>query len=230
MELSLKTALAFSLAVGLGQAASASMLLIDFGDTTAVTVADGSNTWNTVIGPVTSDLKDTDNNPTTIDVAFSTGFAKNNPGGLAAPSAALLGDFAVASATADYFFTTSSSSFNLEELDPSKTYNLSFFGTRDTSSVRETRYTVAGLGGPSSQVLQTSGAGAGSGGGTGNDDTILTFTGIVPDASNSITVTYAVESGGFGYLGVLGVEVVPEPGTQALLGLGGLTLLRRRTA
>jgi hypothetical protein len=213
-------------------------VLIDFGDTIGSTSSGLGNTWNSVIDstPVLN-LKDIDNVETTIDIFISSGGYGENGGsgggGLSSPSQLLLGDLAVASATDDYFFTTGTQFllFTLGGLDGSKSYSLELFGTRDTSSTRETLYTVTDLNGTSTATLQTSGTGAGSLGGTGNDDEISTFAGLIPNASNQITLRFESNNETFGYLGAMSITAVPEPATYALWA-GALTLglivLRRR--
>lgn len=148
-------------------------------------------------------------------------------GGLLAPSAALLGDFAIETATRDYFFTTlSSASLVLNGLNPAGTYDLKFFGTRDTGSVRRTQYRATGGNGAMlSAILQTSGAGSGTAAHpNGNNDDTVSILGLVPNGSNSINVDMLTIEGGFSYVGILQIteKVVPEPATGVLLALGAV--------
>lgn len=147
------------------------------------------------------------------------------------PSAALVGKFAVAAVTGDYWFTTSNDSFKISGLNPANTYDFKFFGSRIFDGAqRTTTYSATGAGGPvSSTSLATTGTNIGADGILdGNNNTFRTLTGITPNASGEITITIAATSGGFGYLNAMEMSVVPEPGATLLGGLGILVLLRRR--
>jgi hypothetical protein len=210
---------------------SAQDLLVDFGPNDGVNgnITTTPDYWNNATGPVVSDLQTTDNVITDIDISFTTNFATNGilNGGLLAPSPALLGEYAVATATQDYFFTTSSFNFELRELDPSKAYDLFFFGTRETTASRVTRYSATGDNGQQMFDLQTSGEAIGDGGYNGNNDTLAVIAGVIPDANNVISIDVSVVSGGFAYLGAMGISVVPEPASSILICLAGLMLRRR---
>jgi hypothetical protein len=158
-------------------------------------------------------------------------------GGLLGPSAGLLGDFAIETATRDYFFTTqSSASLVLSGLNPNATYDLKFFGTRDTGSIRRTQYRGTGAGGPLlSAVLQTSGSGSGSAAHpNGNDDDTVGILGLTPNGSNSIQLDMLTIEGGFSYVGIMSITEtvrVPEPASISLLGIvaaGTVAIWRRR--
>ena len=158
-------------------------------------------------------------------------------GGLLGPNAALLGDLAIETATRDYFFTTqSSASFVLNGLNPLGSYDLRFFGTRDTGGTRSTQYRATDANGATlSAVLQTSGAGSGSAAHpNGNDDDTVSILGLVPDGSNSITIDMLTITGGFSYVGILDIteHTVPEPTAGLLLALGGtfMAAVGRRVA
>ena len=192
------------------------------------------NNWSTT-APM-NNLVDTAGQQTGIGLSIVTAFSGiNDPGGLTAPDPLLLGDFAISTATRDYFFTTGSSSFLITGLDSTYLYYLNLFGTRATTIDRVTRYTALGGNGTFEGLLQTSGTNIGSDGAyDGNDDTIIRLSGIRPNASGQILVGVQAYSGGFGYLGALEIGVLPEPSTMGLLGLGGLAfagaLRRRRSA
>ncbi|MEI6193380.1 MAG: PEP-CTERM sorting domain-containing protein [Verrucomicrobiota bacterium] len=163
----------------------------------------------------------------------SGGLASFATGGTSAaqnPDYSLLGDFAVANATGDYFFTTTSGAFVLGGLNPSLTYNFTFFGSRNTSGNRTTTYSATGVSGTATtSALTTSGTGVGTGGYAGNNNTTVSLLGIVPDSGGYINLAYNAASGGFGYLNAMSIEIVPEPSSLALFGLGfaGLIVVRR---
>lgn len=220
----------------LAGAAHGQLALIDFGAPGAGnpgnTVSPANeNWWNNFNPGGFIDVVDTADVDTGINLGATTGVAANNPGGLLSPSVALLGDFAVESATQDYFFITAGSTLGLElsALDAGKTYNLIFFGTRATAETRITRYTATGGNGTFSADLQTSGTGIGSDGvSNGNDSTLARIDGLTADAGGEIQIAITVAQGGFGYLGAMGIEVVPAPGAAGLAALGGLLAARRR--
>jgi hypothetical protein len=164
-------------------------------------------------------------------------------GGLVNPNPALLGDLAIPTATRDYFFTQqSSASFVLNGLNPLATYDLKFFGTRNTAAgdnnIRNTQFRATGANGALlSLVMQTSGAGAGSGASSfafGNDDSTVDIVNLVPDANNSIKIDMLTNRGGFAYIAILDITenvAVPEPAAGLLLVLGGVfSLINRRAA
>jgi hypothetical protein len=149
------------------------------------------------------------------------------------PTYALLGDFAVKDATGDYFFTTTSAQFILKGLNPTYTYDFTFFGSRlwTVGGTRTTTYTAAGLTTSTTSPLATTGVGIGAGGYNANNNTTVSLLGVKPNALGNITFTYTAASGGFGYLNAMKVTFVPEPSTLALLALGGIAAvaMRRRS-
>jgi hypothetical protein len=218
---------------------NAQTVLLDFGDSVAAATTANGDTWNAMIAPsFMSNLTDTTGSLTTWDFGTVSGsFSENGGGGgggLSSPSVGLLGNLANADATDDYFYTANTgtaSVLRFSDLDDTKTYTLSFFGTRDTAGTRETVYSILDGSPLSSGIVQTSGTGAGSGG-TGNDNTLVTFSNIATNGSGKIDFSFGVESGSFGYLGAMSITQIPEPGTYALIGglyaLSFVALRRRR--
>jgi len=218
---------------------NAQTVLLDFGDSVAAATTANGDTWNAMIAPsFMSNLTDTTGSLTTWDFGTVSGsFSENGGGGgggLSSPSVGLLGNLANADATDDYFYTANTgtaSVLRFSDLDDTKTYTLSFFGTRDTAGTRETVYSILDGSPLSSGIVQTSGTGAGSGG-TGNDNTLVTFSNIATNGSGGIDFSFGVESGSFGYLGAMSITQIPEPGTYALIGglyaLSFVALRRRR--
>lgn len=160
------------------------------------------------------------NTVTTIGLTvISTTFQCNGilNGGLLSPHYALLGDFAIGTATEDYFFLNNGSSgitgtLRISGLDPSRKYNFSMFATRNTtaSDSRITRYSVTDVHGLHSVTLQTSGPGAGSTNQPyGNDDTIVMLSDLTPNASGILDLAVTEVAGLFAYIGEL--QIVPAP-------------------
>ena len=179
------------------------------------------NNWHAVNGGVgilagqsLGNLVTTSGSPSGIDFVITGGFLGKGilDGGLLAPSPALLGQFAVATATQDYFFTADEDSpggFALLGLDPLDEYALRFFGTRNAPQRQVSRYTVTTASGPlASADLQTSGVGAGvTGNGAGNDDDIAQIPRLQPDAFGQLFVDVDRLSGMPAYIGILEVVV-----------------------
>lgn len=251
-----------------GQVMGATVIKLDFGrhnngvDGTATTNPDvNGNYWNnltsavdgsTSIVPINSvfgPFITQDNKPTNITLKTLSGTPDNKVGyweangkrngGLLNPDPALLGDFAIPTATEDYWFLNtpqegqSSVSFELAGLDPTKAYNFRLFGTRDTAETRITRYIFTGLN-SGDATLQTSGPGSASAttpGYNGNNDTIVSVNGIIPTLDGKIIGTLETVAGNYSYLGIMEITEVPEPAAAATL-VGSLALfgLRRRQA
>lgn len=198
-------------------------ILIDFGrhdggtngDTTTSPDSNG-NYWNN-LGPTTqavsngtrlANLVTITNGATGMAIEMITaGWEANGilNGGLLTPSPTLLGDLAVTNATMDYFFTTASATLRISGLETNQTYDLTFFGTRETTTTRISTYTV----GAASTNLQTSGPGIGDGGYDGNNDHTATLVDLAPNTSGEIDVTLSVDTGGFAYLGLLKIAGIP---------------------
>lgn len=129
-------------------------------------------------------------------------------GGLTQPDPALLGDFAIASATQDYFFSDADflpGGFYLRGLDPRRSFDLRLFACRRADDLRSTTYAIAGANGRQAD-LQTSGPGSGQMS-AGNDDTILALRGLRPDALGRLFVDLEPTLSGFAYLGILELRV-----------------------
>jgi len=138
-------------------------------------------------------------------------------GGLVAPTAALLGDMAIGSATQDYFFVqsglngTNSSTVKLTGLSTTKGYKLYLFGTRNSADpIRVTRYTINGaistIG-----TLQSSGTNLGGTGYNGNNSTVYTTPILYSDVNGEIKIEVGYTTGGYGYLGAMKIEEYSAP-------------------
>ena len=237
-------------------ASAAAIYYVDFGPNDGgegiATPAPASNGlyYNNVINPVSTgglmtprpaatNLVSSTNAPSAIDVTATSGFTGSlgsfaGVGGLENPDANLRSDFRVGTATRDFFYTqgTNVGTIVFSDLNPTTTYNLELYGTRDNTEIRTTLYTATGgTGVPQTATLQTSGAGAGANGATGNNNTIVALNGLTPTAAGLLSLTVQTNNGTFGYIGsaaLTDTSAVPEPASLGLLGLGGLSLIRRR--
>ena len=173
------------------------------------------NYWNNILNQTgvqdTFRLVDKANVATGIKLKVGVGFQTNGilNGGLLAPSTALLGQYAVATATQDYFFLAASATLRLSGLDRSKRYVFHLFGSRELATeVRTTKFTLTG--GSTSQVTNTtSGPNVGANGYAGNNNTIANSDTLTADANGGITLEVSRLAGTYGYLNLMRVDIVP---------------------
>lgn len=169
------------------------------------------NYWNNVTNTATTAapvyLLTSKNASSGAFINITAGFSSNgiNNGGLLTPNSALLNDFAINTATQDYFHTDNTASFIIKGLDVSKGYVFNFFGTRNDPEIRKSNYTLVGKT-TYSATLQTSGTNLGGTGYNGNNSTVLVTAAVSPDAKGQIAVTVKRELGTFAYIGVLKIE------------------------
>ena len=219
--------------------AKAAVFFVDFGNSTypsaASTYVDSNgNTWNNAInataGSTLSNLRNTDGAASSIGVYNVENFGVNGgagAGGLVTPNSAYLGDFAVSSATIDYWYVSDAADSTgrdlwITGLDPTRAYNLSLFGSRAIATSRGATFTVTGGNGTFSINQLQSGTDIGADGYDGNNNNITRFMYVTPDANNRITININSYVGDLGYLNFLGLEeAVPEPSTALFLLLGG---------
>lgn len=214
-----KLLLLCSLALGMGymqgQTLSQSMY-VDFGPTGGTNggVTPGpdanGNYWNNATNGALNaayDIVNANNADTGIDMTVTDNFVVNTTTnyGPTTITAAALGDLAISTATMDYFYLESGGSANstgqltFTNLNPQKGYKFYIFGSRPTTNVRISSYTLNGLNSFTGQ-LQT------SDGGTGNLANILGSTMLSPDASGKITLSVGIVQNAFAYINALRIE------------------------
>jgi hypothetical protein len=158
-----------ALAVGLAAAASAQTVLVDFGNNEpqyrGIPVPNpdpNGNTWNSIQpGLLVENMKDIDNVATTIDLGWNSPVGTDSYNGPAGPTdipplesnlpfteidAEALGNLGVLEAAFDYAASPlqedTRALFDLQGLDPAKTYTLTFFGSHKYSNEAVTIYSV----------------------------------------------------------------------------------------
>ena len=205
-------------------------MLIDFG------VSDGTNGnitpspdangsyWNNLLNNTgvadTFRLVDKQNAATGVKVKVGPNFLTNGiqTGGLLAPSAALLGEYAIATATQDYFFvqgtgSTSMATLRFSGLSASRRYVFHVFGSRQTATeTRTSQYKFTG-GNVSTITQTTSGAGVGANGYPGNNNTITRSDTLTADAAGGITMELSKLAGSFAYINLMRMDIVPGRAT-----------------
>jgi hypothetical protein len=230
-------------ALAMGQTANAEVVLVDFGNDISFRGASvpggvdpSGNSWNSVwSGAFYTNLLNTDGFGSGINFGFSSATGTdyfNGPSGADAdPSltvydAAALGLLGVDEAVYDYYVT---STFQIQNLDAGKTYDLTFYGAHKFSNDDTTRYTAYTDATFSTAIdsvdldVQMPGSPW-----LHNEDTVVTLSGLTADADGIIYIGFAGANGGDGYLNAMQINVVPAPSALALLAVGGAAATRRR--
>jgi len=196
-------------------------IYVDFGpnDVTNGNITTGpdanSNYWNNASNPASNastTLVNAANTATGFNLVVTAPLLSNGiqNGGLLSPNLSLLAEMAIATATQDYFFTTTSGSLKLTGLNSSKAYKFYLFGSRNNADpARITAYTLNGLT-TSAGNLQSSGTNLGGAGYNGNNSSFFISDVIIPDAAGKIFISIAAFSGGFGYLNMMKVEELSQ--------------------
>lgn len=232
--------------------ANADIVLVDFGNDDSfrglsqVGVDDNGNTWNSVwSGAFYSGLLDINGDATTINLGFSSAPGTdsfNGPAGdttTGAPDflfdpttvdnvtidATALGLLGGSAAAAFDFYVDST--FQIQNLNPAFTYNLTFFGSHKFNTDDTTRYTVY-TDNTYSVPVDTADLVVGVGS-AHNQDTTVTISGLSPQTGNTLYIGFEGADGtSSGYLNAMQIEVIPEPGTLVLLTCGALVLWMKR--
>ena len=228
-------------------------ILIDFGVSGhAVSSPDtNGNYWNSIApGPFITDLLGIDGVATSIDIGFetpvgtdsfngpagATTFPVPTPAEIAATDidAAALGNLGINEAAIDFAAGPSLEDnrvrFQLQQLDPSKTYNLAFFSSHKFSTDDATVFSIYSDDTYSTLVATTSVDHQTPGmPWLHNRDTLAVLNGIAPQAGDILYIQFVGSNGAEGYLNSMRITAVPEPSTLLLLiGAFGLCASFRR--
>jgi hypothetical protein len=250
-------ALATMLMVGLVASANAQKILFDLGrdssptpggtDFRSVSVPNpdpNGHYWNSVSTCCFyPNVLDTNGNATTINFGFDVAAGNdsyNGPSGFAGAgsyldyvplttiNAAALGDLGVKEAAFDYY---TNGHMEIQNLDPSKKYTLTFFGSHQYNDGGDTtNYTSY-----TDNTFTTSVASTGlviGGNGVWNQDQVATLSNLTPQTGNILYIGFkgAVPLT-LGYLNAMELTTVPEPSTVLLLvsgAVGSAIAFRRR--
>ena len=205
-------------------------MLLDFGindvtngNSTTSPDVNGSY-WNNILNNTgvtdTFRLVDKQNVSTGVKVKIGPNFLTNGiaTGGLLAPTAALLGEYAIATATQDYFFvqgtgSTATGTVRFSGLDASKRYVFQMFGSRQTTAetrVSQYKFTGANV---STITQTTTGTGVGANAYPGNNNTITKSDTLTADAAGGITLELSKTVGSYAYINLLRMDIVPGRAT-----------------
>ena len=179
--------------------------------------------WNNIFGkgtaapdkayPQTINLVTSDNTATNYRLQLSSRFSTNGytNGGLQKPSAALLGDLAIESATQDYIFLEGNQDYGVIHfmgLDLNKGYRFYLFGSRTATDERAAYFELTGENCWKDEMAM-SGTGIGNGGYNGNNNNVLTSELVFPDRNGNIDLTISKKSSGIMvYLNCMKIEEV----------------------
>ena len=193
-------------------------ILIDLGNNSsyngASVISPDSNGayWNSVwSGTFYADLVDRSNQVTAVDLGFDLDGGTDNfngpGGGVDGAALALLGG--ATNAVNDYYV---SSRFQIQGLDPSRTYQLTFFGSHKFSTDDATVYSIysdnayTGVVASASLNVQTPGSPW-----LHNSNQVAVITNLTPQAGNILYVGFAGSGGHEGYLNALLLEAFDPP-------------------
>lgn len=200
-------------------------ILIDLGNDSSFNGASVVNPdnngfyWNSVwSGAFYSNLIDVSNSVTAVKFGFDAVTGTDNfngpAGAVNSVALGLLGG--AANAVNDYYV---SSRFQLQGLNPARTYKLTFFGSHKYNATNTTVYSIYTDSGYSNLVASASlvvGVGANH-----NSNSVAVISNLVPQTANALYVKFEGEGGANGYLNALLVEgfnpAPPPPVVETIL-------------
>ena len=143
----------------------------------------------------------------TLNTRFSTNGGSGG-GGLLTPDAELLKDFAVSTATEDYFYIESGengNNFTISGLDKEKAYKFYAFGSRNSTEKRVAYYTMSGLNSYQGE-LQIAGTNLGGEGVNQNIANICESGLVYPDEEGTLTFAVSRSTGAYMAINALKLE------------------------
>lgn len=228
------------LALALPLQVRAQSILVDFGTSSSFrgasvpTPDENGNVWNGFApGAFLANLVDTAGAARGLSMGFTTPIGTDSYNGPAGPTSdpptpaelantrfdpAALGELGATNAVFDYFGAGAglTARFTLSNLNPLRTYNLTFFGSRkyptgEEPGNQDSRTTVYAVTDSFGTELVFTNLLVGSFG-DHNSNTVVTLTGLVPDALNRIFVAFrGLTPTNAGYLNAMKIEAVEPP-------------------
>lgn len=186
--------------------------LVNFGSAPITNPDTNSNYWMNVEAKSTNYTLIDKEGTGRYDITATGNFVPNNNSAFTTPDPNILGDMAISEATMSYLYLANggTGTVTISCLNPNRLYTLSIFGSRNTTSTRETRYTVTGAG-STSGILQTSGTGIATDPTLNCNDDEFYVVDAFPSAEGTIEIFTEIYSGGFGYINMLKIEEVANP-------------------
>jgi hypothetical protein len=227
----------------------ATSVLLDFGNNDSfrglsVSSPDANgNHWNSVSpGAYFPNLTDTTGTATTIDFGPVSGLATDSYNGPAGATNTLtlgtdilntdidnaaLGNLGTDEGAFDFIVGQSGAGrFEIQGLDPTKSYKLTFFGSHKYNTDNTTVYSVYSDNTYTSQVATTSlVVGVDN---LHNRDSVAVIDNLSPQQSNILYIQFGGSNGNDGYLNAMEITVIPEPAAALLASVGLIGMLRRR--
>lgn len=215
-------------------------IYIDFGKDNEVDgnittpATDPTNNWNNAVKTAAGteyELINAYNRPTDYKMVLTTNFLSNGikNGGLQTPNPELLGDFAIPTATQDYFFIEENNGaakggIDFKNLNPGKAYKFYAFGSRSDKNERTGLLTFTGTN-SFQGTHRMGGSGIAVGDMTGdaknqNNSTVFVSEAIYPDANGTIHFELARHIGKFAHINAMKIEeysVAYAEGTSPLI-------------
>lgn len=184
-------------------------VLIDFGTDSTYRGASVSspdvngNHWNGIGYSAVNNMVDISSNTTPFDLAMTSSFGTdsfNGPGGVF--DAVALGSLGVSNAVDDFF--AGDETLELRDLDPSRDYTLTFFGSKKYPDENITVYALTDSNGTvQASVSLTIGAGSAH-----NTSNTAVLSNVSPEPDGTIYLAFVGQTGNSGYLNAM--QVVEE--------------------
>ncbi|YCM42851.1 PEP-CTERM sorting domain-containing protein [Verrucomicrobiaceae bacterium 227] len=205
-------------------------MFVDFGRTDNQTAGNFNNVHGdgTTLATASVALIDSAGNATgiTLTTDFSLGGSFAGTGAdYAGPYPPLLtGQPSTALIDSLFIRDPASTSFTLSGLAPGTTYDIAIYGARGNNGGANAEWTLTDGSGPNSAAYDV----------FDNATEVATFTGMVPDGSNEISILYTTTDdgsrprGGLNFMQITSNAGIPEPSSLGLVSLAGLGLLRRK--
>lgn len=168
-------------------------------------------------------FSDNEPSPYVLETASALQFNGVRNGALTAPSAELLGDMAIATATHDYMFVDANmppGKLAFKNLNKDKTYRFYIFGSRTDVGNRISYINIAG-GTSVTGIHQMGGANMCGQGVNQNTQNIFVSDPIVPDNEGVINLTLSIWVGTFAHINAMKVEELEAQERATAITIGG---------
>lgn len=186
----------------------------DYNGLGTVQGADSPLYWNNVLqanaSPNALSIRTENNKESSIELTMQQTMQRNGirHGGLMHPEKYLLGDFAVAHATHDFFYTDKEGVFILKGLQKKQLYKFYFLATSKRDDYSITNFSVSGMDMDNAAVLVSQKK---EGDFEQNKSTIVTSKALYPDEYGKITIRVSAKEGKYAFLNAMKMEELKSP-------------------